>query len=98
MKDRLNDDPSSELIRRIRGEFIEMPGLRLTSSQAQRLWGLGFEHCERVLQVLVDLKFLIRGSDGKFGRFTASSAESTARRMAKATLEPAASRSKQTFG
>jgi hypothetical protein len=98
MNDPPNDDPSAELIRRIRGEFIEMPGLRLTSSQAQRLWCLGSEDCDRVLQVLVDLKFLIRESDGTFARFTESSPGSTALRMAKARLNRAESRPKRTFG
>jgi hypothetical protein len=28
------------LIQRVYGEFLEMPGLRLTCQQAQRLWGL----------------------------------------------------------
>ena len=29
-----------EVVRRIRGEFLEMPGLRLTLDQARRLWRL----------------------------------------------------------
>jgi hypothetical protein len=29
-----------EWLRRIRGEYLEMPGLCLTLAQAQRLWGL----------------------------------------------------------
>ena len=64
MKEPLNG-ASDDLLRRVRGEFIEMPGLRLTSSQAQRLWGLAREDCERVLQALVNLKFLISGTDEK---------------------------------
>src|SRR5947209_3850150 len=30
----------NELVGRIRSEFLEMPGLRLTVTQASRLWGL----------------------------------------------------------
>ena len=29
--------PLDEVIRRVQGEYIEMPGLRLTTAQAQRL-------------------------------------------------------------
>ena len=34
------------LLRRVRGEFFEMPGLGLTVDQAQRLWGLERNTCE----------------------------------------------------
>jgi hypothetical protein len=33
----------AELLRRIRAEYLEMPGLRLTAPQAQRLFGLDSE-------------------------------------------------------
>ena len=35
--------PHNVLLTRIRAEYLEMPGLRLTSEQAQRLCGA--EHC-----------------------------------------------------
>jgi hypothetical protein len=38
---------------RIRQEFIEMPGLRLTVKQAARLWGLDLAACEYVIDILV---------------------------------------------
>lgn len=57
---------SEELFHRIRGEFLEMPGLRLTSSQACKLWGLEAELCGRLLTRLVDAKFLTRTRDGRF--------------------------------
>ncbi len=59
---------SEDLIRRVRSEFIEMPGLRLTLLQAGRLWALPREDCERVLHALVQDKFVILGADGKFSR------------------------------
>jgi hypothetical protein len=31
---------TDDVHQRNQGEFIEMPGLRLTPAQAQRLWGL----------------------------------------------------------
>jgi hypothetical protein len=57
---------SEELFQRIQGEFLEMPGLRLTPSQACRLWGLDTELCGRLLTQLVDVKFLMRTRDGRF--------------------------------
>ena len=46
------------VLRRIRAEFREMPGLRLTPAQAMRLWGLEREMCARVIEGLVDTAFL----------------------------------------
>ena len=43
---------------RVRSEFIEMPGLRLTVRQAARLWGLDPPACENVIDVLVRAAFL----------------------------------------
>ena len=57
-----------EMLRRIQGEFVEMPGLRLTAAQAQRLWGLEQEICDALLRALVDAKFLTLTRDGAFIR------------------------------
>ncbi len=54
------------LFQRIRGEFLEMPGLCLTQPQACRLWGLDRETCGILLSRLVDAKFLTRTRDGAF--------------------------------
>lgn len=43
---------------RVRSEFLEMPGLRLTVRQAARLWGLEPSACEHVIEVLVQSAFL----------------------------------------
>ena len=43
---------------RIKGEFREMPGLRLTPAQATRLWGLEHEACRAVIAALVATEFL----------------------------------------
>jgi hypothetical protein len=45
-------------VERVRGNFLEMPGLRLTVPQAARLWGLDVPSCEAVLAVLVRSSFL----------------------------------------
>ena len=46
------------IIRRVRDEFHEMPGLRLTPAQATRLWGLEQETCRVVIESLVAAAFL----------------------------------------
>lgn len=53
---------------RIRGEYLEMPGLRLTTAQAQRLWNLDRPTCERLLGTLVETRFLQKTRDGSFVR------------------------------
>jgi hypothetical protein len=45
---------------RIHSEFQQMPGLNLTLPQAQRLWGLPPEICDRVVDVLVGRAMLKR--------------------------------------
>jgi hypothetical protein len=57
-----------EVLQRIQGEYVEMPGLRLTTAQAQRLWGLERDICDALLGALVDAKFLSQTRDGSFVR------------------------------
>ena len=59
---------SEEMLRRVQGEYLEMPGLRLTEPQARRLWGLDAASCDALLRALVDAKFLFRTRDGAFMR------------------------------
>lgn len=60
--------PLDDVLRRVQGEFNEMPGLRLTLPQAQRLWGLDRAACDSLLGALVDARFLLRTRDGAFVR------------------------------
>ena len=46
------------VVDRVRGEFVEMPGLELTLPQAVRLWTLGADDCRFVIDALVDVGFL----------------------------------------
>ena len=46
------------IVHRVREEFREMPGLRLTFAQAARLWGLEQEMCRAVIDALVSTAFL----------------------------------------
>lgn len=59
---------SLDVLKRVQGEYIEMPGLRLTVAQAQRLWGLDRAVCDALLSTLVETKFLLRTRDGAFVR------------------------------
>ncbi len=46
------------IVRRVREEFREMPGLRLTPAQATRLWGIEQDVCRAVIDALVLAAFL----------------------------------------
>jgi len=87
METRMTPEPArreyDEVLRRVQGEFLEMPGLRLSEPQARRLWGLNAEQCAALLGALVDAKFLFRTRDGAFMRAEHAT-------MARAALPPRA--------
>lgn len=70
------------LLTRIRGEYREMPGLRLTLAQACRLWHLDVSTCRAVLEDLLSQRFLHRTHDGAYVAFPG-----TRGKPVKATLE-----------
>ena len=45
--------PFDSLVARVRGEYGEMPGLRLTVPQACHLWHIDVSTCEMVFEQLV---------------------------------------------
>lgn len=59
------------LLHRIRGEFLEMPGLHLTLPQAARLWHLDADTCDRALRALIADGFLRQTARGSFQLATA---------------------------
>ena len=71
------------LIERIRTEYLEMPGLRLTTRQASRLWGADAAQCQAAFDALVQIGFLwarhdgayLRAVDSRFPRPVAAKAE-----------------------
>jgi hypothetical protein len=72
---RVNDDPmrgeAPSVIRcleRIRGEYLEMPGLSLTEQQAERLWGFDPTVCQALLDALAQSGFLRRTANGTYVR------------------------------
>ena len=64
----VSSDTPVEWLHRIRGEYDESPGLRLTLRDAMRLWGLGAMECESLLGVLVEVRFLKRDKAGAYMR------------------------------
>ena len=77
---------TEELLRRIYGEYLEMPGLRLKREQAQRLWGLDAKTCDELLEVLVEAGFLCRLGGGSYARLTDGAVAVPTLQMAKAAL------------
>lgn len=59
---------SNPLARKAWNEYVEMPGLRLTRRQAQRLWAVDETTCIQLLDKFVQAKLLVIGSDGRYGR------------------------------
>ena len=59
-----------DILQRIRGEYLEMPGLCLTHAQARRLWGLDAQTCASLLTSLTEDHFLHLRSDGTYGRIS----------------------------
>lgn len=61
--------PTTEALAHVRAEYLDMPGLKLTEQQAERLFHLDCAACETVLETLVSTGFLRRADDGLFVRF-----------------------------
>ena len=76
----------SQVLHRIRAEYLEMPGLFLTADQIQRLCGVDQAVCETALRALVESGFLSVRPDGAYGRFR--DPDISRARPAKAILEP----------
>jgi len=62
------DERLSAALRRAKGEFLEMPGLRLTLAQAQRLWAIDRAMCDAVLAALVEARFLVQSRNASYIR------------------------------
>jgi hypothetical protein len=60
--------PLRDALLRIRTEYVEMPDLKLSRRQVQRLWNLTHEVCEAALEVLVRDGFLAQTANGAYVR------------------------------
>jgi hypothetical protein len=81
----MSSDIGDRMLERVYSEFLEMPGLRLTSRQAQRLWGLDEASCVDLLESLVDARFLSRRG-GIYARLTDGRVEFPRPRPVKAQI------------
>jgi hypothetical protein len=57
-----------DALRQMQLDYVEMPHLRVTLRQAQRLWRLPLELCEAGLSSLIEKGFLIQVPDGSYVR------------------------------
>jgi len=57
---------SPALLARVRCEFLEMPGLRLTVARAARLWNVDSQTACVMLQALAAIRFLLQCHDGSY--------------------------------
>ena len=73
------------LTARIRSEYREMPGLRLTFAQACRLWQIDPATCAMLLEQLMREAFLYKTADGAYVAVSSST-----RQPAKAHLREGA--------
>jgi hypothetical protein len=62
--------PFAALLQRVREQYREMPGLRLTKPQATRLFDVAPSVCTTMLKALVRENFLYRTVEGLFVRTT----------------------------
>ena len=60
--------PILETLVRMQTEWIEMPQMKITRRQAQRLWSLSNEACETAFATLIRKGFLVQAPDGAYVR------------------------------
>lgn len=60
--------PILETLVRMQTEWTEMPQLKITRRQAQRLWCLSSEACETAFATLIRKGFLVQAPDGAYVR------------------------------
>jgi hypothetical protein len=63
-----------DVLARLRAEYLETPGLRLTAAQVQGLCDIEPTLCRSVLDALVKAKFLCVAPDGRYRRPTEEAA------------------------
>jgi hypothetical protein len=65
---RMTSPTLEDAVALMRMEYAELPGLKLTAWQAQRLWGLPQDVCDRALAALIAEGRLVRTVDGAYAR------------------------------
>jgi hypothetical protein len=69
----MNTFVDQRVLERLRAEYLEMPGMKLTIGQVQRLCGIEQTMCKLILDALVKTSFLCLKSDGTYVRLTEGS-------------------------
>jgi hypothetical protein len=64
----MDRSPIREAAVRMQWEWLEMPQLRLTRRQAQRLWAVSPDVCDAALAALTRQGFLVPQADGTYTR------------------------------
>ena len=67
----MDRSPYGRALDRIRAEYLEMPGVRLTPAQVQWLCGVDLDVCARVLAQLAAAGFLYCTDEGSYARVEA---------------------------
>ena len=57
-----------DVLLRVQGEYRDMPGLKLTEAQVQRLLGIDCDTCAVILSTLIERRFLRRTKNGLYVR------------------------------
>ena len=66
----MNHSSDERILERIRAEYIEMPGMSLRLDQLARLCGVEAAVCKRVLDELIETRFLHLKGNGAYARPT----------------------------
>ena len=66
----MSNSSHDRILERIRAEYVEMPGMSLRLDQLARLSGVEASVCKRVLDALIETKFLHLKGDGAYARLT----------------------------
>jgi DNA-binding IclR family transcriptional regulator len=69
----MNKGDNDALVDRIRGEYLEMPGMTLRFEQVARLCGIERSACQAVLEALVEAGFLCVTANGAYARVSSDS-------------------------
>jgi len=62
------DDVDVNVVLMIRNEYGEQPGLRLDRRQAARFWSLPQPVCDKALQALTEMHYLVLDATGRYRR------------------------------
>jgi hypothetical protein len=77
-----------EAVLKIQIEYVEMPQLKLTARQVQRLWSVPMEVCQEALAALIRQGLLVQSRDGVYVRHRQSRGEDRVEGVARGLRAP----------